>query len=192
MAQIILERQKSVWNKRLYKRLWKSDIHPTKLLGPAQVYIARYPLIPPTAYQYSRALKTCYLGFTSFQHYFSHTWQATKHTKQNQSLKSLPGLIKHLNKPQMSRLTTKTNKMICAPRKDSDQPKDLSFYSCKQRRLWSDWVDAQADLSLRWVHRTFCWFCHEAAQMVLCSDPAVIMSKTSYAQPDLLPILKWC
>ena len=24
--------------------------------------------------------------------------------------------------------------------------------SCGQRRLWSDWADAQADLSLRWVH----------------------------------------
>ena len=34
-----------------------------------------------------------------------------------------------------------------------------------QWRLWSDWVDAQADLSLRWVHMPFCWFCHEAAQI---------------------------
>ena len=24
---------------------------------------------------------------------------------------------------------------------------------------WSDWADAQADLSLHWVHRSFCWFC---------------------------------
>ena len=24
--------------------------------------------------------------------------------------------------------------------------------SCGQRRLWSDWADAQADLSLRWAH----------------------------------------
>ena len=30
--------------------------------------------------------------------------------------------------------------------------------SCGQRRLWSDWADAQADLSLRWAHRSFCWF----------------------------------
>ena len=28
----------------------------------------------------------------------------------------------------------------------------------------SDWADAQADL--RWAHMPFCWFCHEAAQMV--------------------------
>ena len=29
----------------------------------------------------------------------------------------------------------------------------------------SDWADAQADLSLRWAHMPFCWFCHEAAHM---------------------------
>ena len=29
---------------------------------------------------------------------------------------------------------------------------------------WSDWADAQADLRLRWAYRSFCWFCHEAAQ----------------------------
>ena len=50
-------------------------------------------------------------------------------------------------------------------------------------KLWSDWVDAQADLSLRWahklillvldvigvhwVHMPFCWFWHEAAQIIL-------------------------
>ena len=33
-----------------------------------------------------------------------------------------------------------------------------------QRRLWSDWADAQADLSLRWAHMPFCWFCQDAAQ----------------------------
>ena len=36
---------------------------------------------------------------------------------------------------------------------------------CGQRRHWSDWADAQADLSLRWGHMAFCWFCHEAAQI---------------------------
>ena len=35
--------------------------------------------------------------------------------------------------------------------------------SCGQRILWSDWVDAKADLSLRWAHRSFCWFCRAAA-----------------------------
>ena len=32
---------------------------------------------------------------------------------------------------------------------------------------WSDWVDAQADLSLCWAHMPFCWFCHEVAQMCI-------------------------
>ena len=26
-------------------------------------------------------------------------------------------------------------------------------------------MDAKADLSLHWAHRSFCWFCHEAAQI---------------------------
>ena len=63
----------------------------------------------------------------------------------------------------------KTNKMICAPSEDSDQPghppslirvfiarmKKAWVLSCplsSQRRLWSDWADAQADLSLHWAH----------------------------------------
>ena len=37
--------------------------------------------------------------------------------------------------------------------------------SCGQRRHWSDWADAQADLSLHWVHMPFCWFCREAAHI---------------------------
>ena len=42
----------------------------------------------------------------------------------------------------------------------------LSYPLSALRRLWSDWVDAQADLSLCWAHRSFCWFCHEVAQLV--------------------------
>ena len=33
------------------------------------------------------------------------------------------------------------------------------------RRLGSDWADAQADPSLRWAQRSFCWFCREAAHL---------------------------
>ena len=63
----------------------------------------------------------------------------------------------------------KTNKMTCTPSEDSDQPghppcltrvftvrlKDSqgpNAFSGGQRRLWSDWADAQADLNLRWAH----------------------------------------
>ena len=76
-----------------------------------------------------------------------------------------------------------------APSKDSEQPGHspslirifavhmmkawtLSYPLSAQWRLWSDWADAQADLSLaqsdlslRWAHMPFCRFCHEAAQM---------------------------
>ena len=60
----------------------------------------------------------------------------------------------------------------CAPSEDSDQPGHLpslirvfavrmkeawvlSYPLSAQWRLWSDWADAQADLSLRWVHSHF-------------------------------------
>ena len=63
----------------------------------------------------------------------------------------------------------KTNKMACAPSEDSDQPGHpaclirvyavrmkkawvLRYPLSAQRRLWSDWADGQADLSLRWAH----------------------------------------
>ena len=41
--------------------------------------------------------------------------------------------------------------------------------SCGQRRLRSDWADAQADLSLRWALMPFCWFCH-----ILHSSPTML------------------
>ena len=63
----------------------------------------------------------------------------------------------------------------CAPSEDSDQPghppslirvfallsmgsKVPELSSCGQRRLWSDWADAQADLSLRWAHTHYVGF----------------------------------
>ena len=72
--------------------------------------------------------------------------------------------------------------MTCVSSEDSDQPRHppsliivfavrtklvwaFDYLLSVQRTLWSDWVDAQADLSLRWAHRSVCWFCHEAAQI---------------------------
>ena len=63
----------------------------------------------------------------------------------------------------------------CAPSEDSDQPGHppslirvfavrmkkawvLSYPLSAQRRLWSDWADAQPDLSLRWAHSHFVGF----------------------------------
>ena len=42
--------------------------------------------------------------------------------------------------------------------------KDLSFLHADSQD-WSDWADAKADLSLRWAHRSFCLFYHEAVHM---------------------------
>ena len=70
----------------------------------------------------------------------------------------------------------------CAPSQDSDQPGHppsvirvfavhmkkawvLSYQLSAQWRLWSDWADAQADLSLCWAHTLFFWFCHVVAQI---------------------------
>ena len=72
--------------------------------------------------------------------------------------------------------------MTFATSKDSDQPRHspslirvftvrmkthwvLRYPLSTLRRLWSDWADAQADLRLCWAHISFCWFCHEAAQL---------------------------
>ena len=38
------------------------------------------------------------------------------------------------------------------------KPWVLSYPLSAQRRLWSDWADAQADLSLRWAHSQFVGF----------------------------------
>ena len=92
----------------------------------------------------------------------------------------------------------------CAPSEDSDQPGRppslirvfavrmkkawvLSYPPSAQRRLWSDWANAQADLSLRWAHthvvgfvmswlmwnsmisfpdQSLCWFCHVATHIL--------------------------
>ena len=43
----------------------------------------------------------------------------------------------------------------------------LSYPLSAQQITWSDWADAQADLSLRWAHMPFCWFCHALARIVL-------------------------
>ena len=50
----------------------------------------------------------------------------------------------------------------------------LSYPLSTQRRLWSDWAIAQAILSLRCAHRSFCWFCHAVAHMVLPKSNASV------------------
>ena len=69
-------------------------------------------------------------------------------------------------------VTWQNQQSDCVPSEDSDQPGHLpslirvfavhmkkawvlSYPLSAQPRLWSDWADAQADLSLRWVHSHF-------------------------------------
>ena len=86
----------------------------------------------------------------------------------------------------------KTNKMTCAPCEVSDQPGHppslisvfamwrTNIYWCGQRRLWSDWEDAQADLSLRWAHMQYCWFCHVGAHF-----------RSNFCQTPNIPLHIW-
>ena len=80
------------------------------------------------------------------------------------SFKNIPACrIKQMNRDMTNQQSD------CAPSEDSNQPghppslirvfavrmkkaRVLSYPLSAQRRLWSDWVDAQADLSLRWAH----------------------------------------
>ena len=83
--------------------------------------------------------------------------------------------------------------MTCEPSADSDQPghlpslirvlavhsigsKGLEVSSCAQRRLRSDWADAQADLSLLWALMSFCWFCHAQAHFIFQWKEAFYLS----------------
>ena len=75
----------------------------------------------------------------------------------------------------------KTYNKICVTSKDSDQPvhppsmtiliypslggPDTIEGTCDQRRFWSDCADAQADLSLRWSHKSYCRFCRVLAHI---------------------------
>ena len=72
-------------------------------------------------------------------------------------------------------MTWQNQQNECAPCEDSDQPGHppslirvfpvhmkkawvLSYPLSAQRRLWSDWADAQADLNLHWAHSHFVGF----------------------------------
>ena len=61
-----------------------------------------------------------------------------------------------------------------------------SYPLSTQRRLWSDWMHAQSDLSLRWVHISFCLFCHASAQMVLMNTAIFSFSNTDKLCPIML------
>ena len=94
-----------------------------------------------------------------------HLFQQELHTEQ----------FPHFNSKWKWATTWQNQQNECAPSEDSDQPGHppslirvfavrmkkawvLSYPLSAQRRLWSDWADAQADLSLDWTHTHFVGF----------------------------------
>ena len=110
------------------------------------------------------------LGYISMSLFMFETW--------NVFVKCAAQLLNNVFEPPRD----KTNKMTVRPAKSQINLRIRPVWSesslctqwvakdpslqCGQRRVWSDWVDAQADLSLRWAHIPFCWFCHEAAHFI--------------------------
>ena len=123
-------------------------------------------------------------------HAHVHLWQRKhnlcilQHSKLSDVSSKIASDISFMNLISWSLLTNepphdKTNKMACALSEDSDQPGHppspisslsawikLGFLATHWAHSedWSDWADAQADLSLRWAHKSLCWFWHAAAQ----------------------------
>ena len=81
----------------------------------------------------------------------------------------IPSSLRYLSRDMINQQSE------CVPSKDSNQPRHppslirvfavcmkkpwvFSYPLSAQRRLWSDWADAQADLSLRWAHSHFVGF----------------------------------
>ena len=64
--------------------------------------------------------------------------------------------------------------------------KDTSFLHADSED-WSDWANAQADLSLRWSYMPFCWFCHEVAHLKF-SDRQIWANS---ADPDQTACAVW-
>ena len=94
-------------------------------------------------------------------------------TKAIQPGKSVPCRWVHVNAPVHWAATRQNEHCGCAPSEDSDQsghppslirafvvrmkkPWVLRYPLSAQQRLWSDWADAQADLSLGWAHMPLC------------------------------------
>ena len=98
-------------------------------------------------------------------------------------------------------LHDKSNKMTCSSSEYSDKPGHppnlIPVITVCMKKPWvlitertvktlSDSIDAQYDLSLRWVHISFCLFCHALAQMVLMNTAIFSFSNTDKFCPIIL------
>ena len=89
----------------------------------------------------------------------------------------------------------------CAPREDSDQPRHppslirvfavrsmgsqgpLEASSCGQRRLWSDWADAQVDLSLHRAHSHIVGFVMRQLKWKILFNTIKLLQVLSWIHP---------
>ena len=98
--------------------------------------------------------------------------------------------------------------MTCVPSKDSDHPGHppslirvcavciqiswvLSYPLSTQRGLWSEWMNAQADLSLCWAYLSFCWFCHAVAHFI-CNEFKNCDSFLHFFNFKIHSFIFWC
>ena len=98
----------------------------------------------------------------------------------------------------------KTYNTVCATSKDSDQPAQIrrlirvfddrmcllqppGYPRTDARESLPKWVYVQADLSLSWLHRSYCRFCHALAQM----KESIIKSgqKNPWSNRDYVPLM---
>ena len=95
---------------------------------------------------------------------------------------------------QMSHSKTKTTKWPVRPAKTQISLGIHPVWSVFAMPAWvakeprflhgnsKDWSDyAQADLSLRWVHKSFCWLCHAATQMSQLTGKRTVASHDSWS-----------
>ena len=88
-------------------------------------------------------------------------------------------------------LHDKTSKMTVRPAKTQTSLDIRSFSNKVQSEDWSDWADAKADLSLRWAHMPFCWFCPKAAYIFFLNLVALLQKIVEntifpFSRPNLI------
>ena len=105
--------------------------------------------------------------------------------------------------PLWKMLHDKSNKMTYLPSEYSDKPGHplsmIPVITVRMKKLWvliathwahsedgSDWMDAQSDLSRRWVHISFWWICQASAQMILMNTAIFSFSNTDKLCPVIL------
>ena len=95
--------------------------------------------------------------------------------------------------PHMSHLMTKPTKWLCTQRSLRSAwaqwvAKNPSFLHADSED-WSDWADAQADLSHHWAHMSFYRFCHVPAHIVWANIVLALVRLYRWAglpEPSLL------